>query len=222
MERISTQKRLEALMQRQRVLKKEAMSPNFEGIYFSCGCGQRHPAQATPHVACGKLNEFFYQCSNGFVTLVKYKGIFRVKPEERWTCPKEIFWGLFSGVKELDAESATNELKALSDLVSEITGVDNETASAYVSDFRDVYLEAIQEGEEKRDFVVAWGAILHVNKIAGLDEPQSQFLASRAPQEFRCDRAEKLSLQIAKFAITKLGENEKALVLKAVEKIENH
>ena len=102
MERISSEDQLIAKMLRQKVLQKDAMSPNYEGLKFRCGCGEEHPAQSTPHVLCGGYNEFFHQCPNGYVTLVKYKGIFFIKVHERWTCPADIFWDLATGNNDLN------------------------------------------------------------------------------------------------------------------------
>lgn len=92
---IQNSEELKARFIGQKVTPPEIMSPNFDGVSFDCGCGKRHPASTTPHIACGRLNEFFHICSGKYVTFVKYKGFFGVKAVEHWSCPAQIFNEVF-------------------------------------------------------------------------------------------------------------------------------
>lgn len=89
--KIASEHQLVDLLRGQRTTPAEAQSPRFEGVSFECGCGERHLATDTRHFMCGGINEFFFICDQEFVSLVKFKGIFRVKPLTRWTCEYPIY-----------------------------------------------------------------------------------------------------------------------------------
>ena len=216
---IKSQAELAENLAGQKVLKKEAMTPSFEGVNFTCGCGEHHVAKNTPHVACGTLNEFFHQCQNRYVTLVKYKGIFRVSARERWSCPADIFWGFVEGKRDLSDDDIETAMVQISHIIAETADVSVEEARTYANDFKSIYLENVQDGEEP-EFAVAWGAILHISKIADLDNPQSQFLASRAPTEYSSPISAEITRKISLDAVSKFDGDMKAAVQEALEKVE--
>mgnify|MGYP006093776001 CR=1 FL=1 len=78
------------VMERQKVLNASAMKPNYL-LAFECGCGERHEARSTSYVLCGGLNEFFFLCDNSWITLVKFRGFFRITPESKWSCTRADF-----------------------------------------------------------------------------------------------------------------------------------
>jgi hypothetical protein len=91
MQLISEEASLVELLRKQRVTPQESQTPHFEGVQFECGCGHKHLATETAHFMCGGINEFFFICEQEFVSLVKFKGIFRVTPLTRWTCEHSIY-----------------------------------------------------------------------------------------------------------------------------------
>lgn len=218
MQTLKSQADLSERMAGQKVLQKEAMTPSFEGVTFNCGCGDHHVAKNTPHVACGTLNEFFHQCQNRYVTLVKYKGIFRVSANERWSCPADIFWDFVEGKRELSDEDAEITMSQISKIIADTADVSIDAARTYADDFKSIYLEQIQDGKEP-EFAVAWGAVLHISKIANLDNPQSQFLASRAPTEYFSPNSVEITRTISLDAVSKFDGDAKAAVQEALEKI---
>lgn len=70
---------------------KDSQRPNFIGVDYECGCGSLHPVKSTHYLGCGGLNEFFFLCPNGWCTLVKITGIFRIKAQSFWTCEFKLF-----------------------------------------------------------------------------------------------------------------------------------
>lgn len=72
-------------MERQKTTHANAMKPNYD-VSFDCGCGERHEARSTSYVLCGGINEFFFVCDNSWITLVKFRGFFRITPESKWSC----------------------------------------------------------------------------------------------------------------------------------------
>mgnify|MGYP001462827605 FL=1 len=91
METITEDDQLVELLKKQRATPQESQTPSFEGVEFECGCGHKHLATETGHFMCGGLNEFFFICEREFVSLVKFKGFFSVKPITRWTCEHSIY-----------------------------------------------------------------------------------------------------------------------------------
>ena len=69
----------------QKTLPADSMKPNYD-VEFDCGCGGAHEARSTFHLLCGGFNEFFMLCPNNWVTLVKFRGFFKIKPESKWSC----------------------------------------------------------------------------------------------------------------------------------------
>jgi hypothetical protein len=72
-------------MVRQKTTNANAMKPNYD-VAFECGCGMRHDARSTSYILCGGINEFFFECENSWITLVKFRGFFKITPETKWSC----------------------------------------------------------------------------------------------------------------------------------------
>lgn len=207
-------------MKSQKILPSGAMKPNFFGVKFECGCGEQHPANETPHVACGSLNEFFHQCSNSFITLVKYKGIFKVHAIERWSCPGQIFQNFSEGKQSFSDREKENIMSALSNIVASIAGVDPETAALYAQDFYEPYIESAAAGDDT-EWIIVWNAIRQVFKISGIEDAPAKALAIKALHSTTCTTSDEITIKICEYAIDKLSGDSKYLVGKALMALKN-
>ena len=82
---------LTVVLSDQNTLPITAMTPNYHGINFSCGCEEEHSLISTNYFLCGGFNEFFFICENEFVTLVRVRGFFKAKATSLWSCKQDIF-----------------------------------------------------------------------------------------------------------------------------------
>ena len=73
----------------------------YGGLFFECGCGEKHILATTPYVMCATPVKFLTQCDNGITTLVRVKGIFSKTCHSEWFC-KSILMGRFRFMGKLD------------------------------------------------------------------------------------------------------------------------
>ena len=123
------------------------------------------------------------------------------------------------GKREFSEEDIESIMAHISEHIAKTANISEESARTYAEDFKPIYLDALKNGEEL-SFAVAWGAILHVSKIADLENAQSQFLASRAPSSFSCPQAKEVTIKICRESVSRLDGDAKAAVLEALDKID--
>ena len=70
-------------------------------FYYECGCLETHALRDTPYKHVAPIVNFIFYCENGFMTAVKIKGVFRLRPIVLWTCKLEVFIEMTEKISEI-------------------------------------------------------------------------------------------------------------------------
>ncbi len=84
MKELSTDLEVFTQLRIEKIVPATIMTPSYPDLIYQCGCGEAHKLETTLHLLCARPVQFFFSCENEVVTLVRVKGFFRKKVEEKW------------------------------------------------------------------------------------------------------------------------------------------
>tara|TARA_B100000953_G_scaffold285702_1_gene266557 strand:+ start:165 stop:500 length:336 start_codon:yes stop_codon:yes gene_type:complete len=76
-------------------------SSDYKHLYYDCGCGEPHVLRDTEYNLIARPVKFIFECSNGYMTAVRVKGILFQKSIELWSCKADLFWKAQKKMKEI-------------------------------------------------------------------------------------------------------------------------
>ena len=61
-------------------------------FYYECGCSETHALRDTPYTHVAPIVNFIFYCENGFMTVVKIKGVFRLRVTSNTLAVQGLGW----------------------------------------------------------------------------------------------------------------------------------